>query len=458
MSNTIAAIATPVGEGGISIIRISGVDSLSVALKIFHTPSGNSVEKLSPHKAHFGSIYDPTTRKCVDEVVLTWFKTPKSYTGEDVVEISAHGGIYGSSRILGLVIDHGARLAEPGEFTRRAFMNGRIDLSQAEAVADLISAASDKALQAAMMQLKGQLSEKIIGLYDRLLFVLSQIEAAIDFPEEGLDFQKRNVSICELKQVRTEISDLVSTYKQGKISREGASVALVGKPNVGKSSLLNALLQEDRAIVSPHPGTTRDTLEEKIRIKDTHINIIDSAGLRIHPETIEQEGIRRTRSVIENADLTLVIFDGSQPLDENDELICKEVNDRATLAIINKCDLSQQWSIKNLKEKLKSKTVLLISAKEPRGLDALIDAIYNCVIKAEKNGEAIFISRERHRSNLAQASLSLEKTLISLESQLSEEFIAIDLSIAMNHLGTILGKVVEDELLDQIFNSFCIGK
>jgi len=458
MSDTIAAIATPIGEGGVTIIRFSGTDSLSIALKLFYTPSGKSIKKLYPNKAHFGSIYEPTTRKCVDEVVLTWFKNPKSYTGEDVVEISAHGGTFVSSRILGLVLDHGARLAEPGEFTRRAFMNGRIDLSQAEAVADLISAASEKALQAAIMQLKGRPSKKITKLYDRLLFVLGQVEAAIDFPEEGLDFQKREASISELKQVREEISDLISTYKQGKIAREGASVALLGKPNVGKSSLLNALLQEDRAIVTPHPGTTRDTLEEKVRIKDTHINIIDSAGLRKHPEIIEQEGIRRTRSAIENADLTLVIFDRSKPLDENDDLICKEVHDKSTLIIINKCDLREQWSVENLKEKIKTDTLIFVSAKEQSGLDSLIDAIYNCVINSEISSDTIFISRERHRLSLIQASSSLEKTLISLEKKLSEEFVAIDLNIAMNHLAAILGKVIEDELLDQIFNSFCIGK
>jgi len=391
-------------------------------------------------------------------LVLTWFKTPKSYTGEDVIEIGAHGGIFVSSRILGLALDHGARLAEPGEFTRRAFMNGRIDLSQAEAVADLISASSDRALQASVMQLKGRLSKKITALYDRLLFVLSQIEAAIDFPEEGLDFQKREKSISELKQAHEEISDLIGTYKQGKISREGASVALVGKPNVGKSSLLNALLQEDRAIVTPHPGTTRDTLEEKVRIKDTHINIIDSAGLRKDPEIIEQEGIRRTRSAIDNADLTLVIFDRSQPLDENDDLICKEIHDKSTLVVINKCDLPEQWPIENLNEKIKTDTLIIVSAKEQSGLDSLIDAIYNCVINSEISSDTIFISRERHRLSLIQASSSLEKTLISLEKKLSEEFVAIDLSIAMNHLAAILGKAIEDELLDQIFNSFCIGK
>jgi len=458
MSEVIAAIATPTGEGGISIIRFSGLDSLSVALKLFCSPNGKPLESLSPHKTHFGSIYDPTTRTCVDEVILTWFKAPKSYTGEDVIEISAHGGIFVSSRILGLVLDHGARLAEPGEFTRRAFMNSRIDLSQAEAVADLISAASDKALQAAIMQLKGGLSKKITRLYNRLLFVLSQIEAAIDFPEEGLDFQKRETSISELKQVHEEISDLINTYKQGKISREGASVSLVGKPNVGKSSLLNALLKEDRAIVTPLPGTTRDTLEEKIRIKDSHINIIDSAGLRNHPEIIEQEGIRRTRSAIENSDLNLVIFDRSQPLDENDDLICNEVHNKPKLIIINKCDLQERWSIEDLKKKIKSNIFLIISAKEQSGLDSLIDAIYSRTINQEKDGQSVFISRERHRLNLVQASASLEKTLASLGSQLSEEFVAIDLIVAINHLAIIIGKSVEGELLDQIFNSFCIGK
>jgi tRNA modification GTPase len=458
MSDIIAAIATPTGEGGISIIRFSGLDSLSIAQKIFYTPNGNSVKKISPYKAHFGSIYDPTTGKCLDEVILTWFKNPKSFTGEDTIEISAHGGIFVSSRILGLVLNHGARLAEPGEFTRRAFMNGRIDLSQAEAVADLISAASDKALQAAIIQLKGHLSEKITGLYDRLLFILSQTEAAIDFPEEGLDFQKRETSISELKKIHEEICHLIRTYQQGKISREGASVTLVGKPNVGKSSLLNALLQEDRAIVTPHPGTTRDTLEEKIRIKDIHINIIDSAGLRKSPEIIEQEGIRRTRSAIENTDLTLAIFDRSQPLDENDDLIFKELSDKSILIVINKSDLKEQWPIESLKEKIKPDTVVSVSAKEQSGLDSLTDAIYNCVINTEKSDEAVFISRERHRFNLVQASLSLEKTLTSLENHLSEEFVATDLNIAMNHLAIILGKVVEDELLDQIFNSFCIGK
>jgi len=458
MNDTIAAIATPTGEGGVSIIRLSGKGALSVAQKIFCTPSGKPVNKFLPHKAHLGSIYDPATSKCVDEVILTWFKFPKSYTGEDVIEISAHGGNFVSSKILGLALAHGARLADPGEFTRRAFMNGRIDLSQAEAVADLISAASDRALQAAVMQLKGNLSKKITGLYDRLLAVLGQVEAAIDFPEEGLDFQRRETSISELKQSHKEVSDLLNSYKQGKISREGASVVLLGKPNVGKSSLLNAMIQENRAIVTPHPGTTRDTLEEKARIQDTHINIIDTAGLRNNPEVIEKEGIQRTLAAINDADLILAIFDRSHPLDDNDDLICNEVSDKSILVVINKCDLPENWSIDDLKKKINIDPLILISAKKQNGLDNLLEKIYDKVTSVEKHSESVFISRERHRSHLVEASSSLIKTIKSLEDQLSEEFVAVDLRIAMNHLASILGKVVEDELLDQIFNSFCIGK
>jgi len=458
VNDTIAAIATPIGEGSVSVIRLCGTDALTVAQKLFRSPAGHPTKELQPHKVHFGSIHDPTTGECIDEVILIWFKAPKSYTGEDVIEINAHGGIFISSRILGLLLDHGAHPAEPGEFTRRAFMNGRIDLSQAEAVADLISAASDKALQSAITQLKGHLSKKINGLYDSLLSILSHIEAAIDFPEEGLDFQNRETSICEVRRVREEIDSLASTYRQGKILREGAFVALVGKPNVGKSSLLNALLREERAIVTPYPGTTRDTLEEKVRIRDTHINIIDSAGIRHHPQTVEKEGIRRTLSTVNRADLVLVIFDRSQPLDDNDDLICREVCDKPKIIIINKCDLIESWPINDLKSKINLDNPIFISVKELNGLEMLISSIYNHVVGSLIHGETIFITRERHRAHLIDASKSLGRTLESLKNQLSEEFVATDLSIAMNHLAAIMGKSVGEELLDQIFNSFCIGK
>ena len=273
-----------------------------------------------------------------------------------------------------------------------------------------------------------------------------------------MDFKESNRSESKIRSVREEVDALIRTYRQGKIFREGASVALVGKPNVGKSSLLNALLQEDRAIVTPHPGTTRDTIEERVRIRDIHINIIDSAGLRSHPETIEEEGIRRTRSAVERADLVLVIFDRSQPLDANDDLMHREVGDKTKLIIVNKCDLREDWPASVLKEKFPDAEPILISAKVPRGLDTLVDSIHSHILDGPAPGEGIFITRERHRTHLAQASEALKKTLDSLEQKLSEEFVATDLTIAMNHLGAILGKTIEDDLLDQIFSTFCIGK
>lgn len=458
MSDTIAAVATPVGAGGISLIRVSGGDSLSIASRLFRPSNENPEDGLLPQRVYFGRIHDPQTGDCIDEVLLTWFRAPKSYTREDVIEISAHGGVYVTSRILQLILAQGVRLAEPGEFTRRAYLNGRIDLSQAEAVADLIHASSDKALQSALAQLQGKLSEKLNSFHDRLVAVLAQLEAAIDFPEEGLQLQKKDTLLEKVRQVQAELDDLVRSYRQGKIYREGARVALVGKPNVGKSSLLNVLLQEDRAIVTPYPGTTRDVLEEKVRIKDIHINIVDSAGLRADPEPVEEEGISRTRAALAQADLALVLFDGSQALEPNDELLIREVKGKPLLVLINKCDLPQRLDAKQLASKLSGEEPLRISAKTHSGIKELIDEIYRRVTGEELQRESIVITRERHRQFLVQAGRALLKAGESLEQNLSEEFIAADINYALEYLGMILGKTFEEDLLDKIFNEFCIGK
>jgi len=458
MNDTISAIATPVGEGGINIIRISGPEAINIASTLFQSQSGTQVADLEPQRVSYGNLIDPANKQTVDEVLLIYFRAPHSYTGEDVIEIHGHGGAFVSSRILQLVLDQGARPAEPGEFTRRAFLNGRLDLTQAEAVADVIHAASDKALTSALAQLKGQLSDKLNALYDALLQVLGQLEAAIDFPEEGLEFKQKQQHDKNIQSIRAEIQKLVDSYRQGKIYREGLRVALVGKPNVGKSSLLNALLQEDRAIVTPHPGTTRDTLEERVRINDIHITIVDTAGLRHEAGEIEEHGIERTRHALAQADLALVIFDGSHALDTNDALLIREVADKKKLVLLNKNDLTLQIDESSLLKKLGENRSIALSAKNGKGLEALKDSLYQSALEGRTSGEAVVITRERHRQSLAQAQEALTRVSQSLQEDRSEDLIAVDLNSALEHLGGILGKTFVDDLLDQIFNDFCIGK
>ena len=458
INDTIVAVATPPGEGGISVIRISGENVLSLASKLFH--SSFDILKNTPpsHKVLFGEILDPNSKRVIDEVLFTWFKKPNSYTGEDVVEISCHGGTLVTSTILENILRQGVRLAKPGEFTRRAFVHGRIDLTQAEAVVDLIEAASDKALNCAVLQLKGELSRRINNLFDQLLAVQAQLEAAIDFSEEGLTFQSREKTGQQIKGIKIEVQKLVDSFHQGKIIREGARVTLVGKPNTGKSSLLNALMQEDRAIVTDIPGTTRDTLEERIKVKDIHIVIVDSAGLRSEPEIVEEEGIQRTRNALEKSDLVLVVFDTSQPLDENDDLLMNELGDKPRCILFNKSDLEQKWEKEKIKKFLRDDKPISISAKTGAGMQDLIEAIYDFAVKGESMGESIFITRERHRNHLKQAATALEIAFESLRSGFSEELIAVDVNFALEHMGLVLGKSFEEDLLDKIFGQFCIGK
>ncbi|CCQ90019.1 tRNA modification GTPase [Nitrospina gracilis 3/211] len=458
MDDTIAAIATPLGEGGIHIVRISGKNAWPIASKLFRAAPPQATDSIPPLKATFGHIVDPETQRVLDEVLLIRFEAPRSYTCEDVVEIHGHGGAFVAARILQSVLDAGARLAQPGEFTRRAFLNGRLDLTQAEAVADLIHAASDKALASAVSQLQGKLSETLNGLYDRLLAVLSQLEAAIDFPEEGLEFERKQAMAGQVRAVQKEIDQLIATFRAGRIYREGWNVALVGKPNVGKSSLLNALLKEDRAIVTPHPGTTRDVLEERVRIRDLHLNIVDTAGIRHQPEEIEEEGIRRTRRALEKADLALVVLDASSPLDGNDTLLLDEVKGKPCFLLLNKSDRPAQLDIQTLAQKFPGEAPLNISATTGAGLDTLVDRLYTRMLEGVPSGEGAVITRERHRAALANATEALANVVNSLDGDLSEDLVAVDLNTALEHLGGLLGKTFVEDLLDQIFDDFCIGK
>ena len=457
-SDTITAIATPPGEGGVGIIRISGENALGIAHKLFHPASGLSPQEFPTQKVLFGEIRDPDTGQCADEVLLTFFKAPKSYTAEDVIEINAHGGSWITAKILALVLQQGARLAEPGEFTRRAFTHGRLDLTQAEAVADVIESASDQALNSALSQLKGGLSRRLNTLHQNLLNVQAQLEASIDFSEDGLTFQSQEATQIQIQQVEKELNELVLSFRQGRIYREGMRVTLVGKPNVGKSSLLNALLQEDRAIVTPIAGTTRDTLEERARIKDIHIVIIDSAGLRDNPEMIEEQGIQRTRAALEKADLALVVFDASQLLDDNDKLLMQEVADKPKIVVLNKSDLPSTWQSDQIQSFLAEEKPLTLSTKTLDGFDPLKEALHQKATAGQRSGESLVITRERHRDHLQKAAQSLQKASTSLKDGYSEELVAVDVTLAMEHLGAVLGKTFEEDLLDKIFGQFCIGK
>ncbi len=456
-NETIAAIATPPGEGGIAIVRLSGSQSKEIVNKLFR--SLVHPDSWQPRTAYFGRIFDPDNNVDIDEVLVSWFKAPKSFTAEDIIEISSHGGVYVTSRILQLVTRQGARLAEPGEFTKRAFLNGRLDLSQAEAISDLINACSEKSLQIALSQLRGNLSQNVNEIYQELLEVLSQVETAIDFPEEGLEFEARRRLIDKVQGICEKLDNLIRSFDQGKIFREGAKIALTGKPNVGKSSLLNTLLKEDRAIVTPIPGTTRDSLEERIRIKDIHAFIIDTAGFRANPDSIEQEGINRAREILDNSDLVLAVFDGSNPLDDDDQLVMRETGTLPKITLINKSDLENKLDVNQFPEKFSKSPILKVSAKDQSGINELLEEIYKKVVNDKAvAGEYNIVVRERHRDQLCRAFESLKIVCDTLLNNLSEEFIAVDINSALDSLGLILGKTFQEDLLDQIFNDFCIGK
>ncbi|OGW11161.1 MAG: tRNA uridine-5-carboxymethylaminomethyl(34) synthesis GTPase MnmE [Nitrospinae bacterium RIFCSPLOWO2_12_39_16] len=456
LTDTISAISTPPGEGGIGIVRVSGPASISIAKKIFTTPKGESLNGVESHKLIHGYIKDPDTRKNIDEVLLAVMHSPKSFTGEDVVEISCHGGSLPLNKILSLTIKSGARLAEPGEFTKRAFLNGRLNLLQAEAVIDIIKSKSDTALESAMNQLQGGLAKQIASIRNKLIDILAEIETDIDFPEEDIEFKNKLEFKKGLESVLTEIGQLVDSYRYGKIYREGVSVVIAGRPNVGKSSLMNALLNEERAIVTSIPGTTRDTIEEGLNINGLTIKIVDTAGIRESEGFVEQEGIKRTQKAIEGAGLIIFLLDGSEGLREKDKDLIKEIKqkNKPVIIAINKIDVgnknSSEWT---------GGEFLKISALKNIGLDELRNKIFDIIYNGHcKTPEGIFITRERHRERLSKAHDSLSKAVNAINQNLSSEFIAADLRLSLESLGEITGETYSEDVLNRIFQEFCIGK
>ncbi len=452
--DTICAVSTPPGEGGIGIIRISGGMATGIAVKIFKPRRDKNLLTAPSHSLHYGHVVDPASGETVDEALLSVMRAPSTYTREDVIEIHCHGGMMPLWRTLGLCISAGARQAEPGEFTKRAFLNGRIDLAQAEAVMDIIRAKTDLSLRAANEQLLGGLSGEIAALRDRLLSLIAAVEAGIDFPEEDIETGTGQPLAEEADGLLAAVDSLLSGYAYGRILRDGFATAIVGKPNVGKSSLLNALLKQNRAIVTEVPGTTRDVLEEYLNIAGVPLKILDTAGIRHSHDIVEQEGVRRSLGAIGSADIVLFVLDGSQPLTTEDRRVMDEVKGKHVIAIINKSDLPRK-----LEQLRKSDAQVSVSCLTGEGLEDLKRAISDQVKQGTiSSREHVWAVNQRHRTALEQTKESLQKALESITSGLSPEFISLDLRGALDSLGLIIGATYTEDILERIFNDFCIGK
>jgi tRNA modification GTPase len=457
-ADTIAAISTPFGESGIGIVRLSGSLAETIIKKLFK-PKKNQSQLIS-HYFHYGEILDPRKGTPLDEVLVVLMRSPKTYTREDIVEIHCHGGYLILQKTLELVLNQGARMAEPGEFTKRAFLNGRIDLTQAEAVVDMIKAKTLASLEIANQQLKGTLHHEMDFLKGSLVQYLALIEAHIDFPEEEME----PISLGKMKQdivdMIQKLEEWIESYEEGRIFREGISCAIIGKTNVGKSSLLNILLKEERAIVTPVPGTTRDVIEEVLNFEGIPVRLMDTAGLRKPMDSIELEGVRRTKERIADADIVLLTLDGSRKIDEDDIEIFKEIREKKMVLALNKNDLPLRISLKELKRFFPEAHIVSVSALKKEGIDELKKTIYASLIqrKVRSSPEHLIIANIRHKTALAHARDSLFKALNGIEEGIPFEFIAFDISTALGAIGELVGETTPEEVLNLIFEQFCIGK
>jgi tRNA modification GTPase len=420
--------------------------------------SKQPLKSLEDRRAAMGHVIDESHNGIIDEVLATVMRGPRSYTREDVVELSCHGGPHVLKRVVGLLLAPGVRLAQPGEFTRRAFLNGRIDLAQAEAVMDLIRAQSDAGARAAVAQLRGGLSAEIRTLQERLVGVLVEIEASIDFSEEGLEFLPREALTASVDESLGEIRRVLATADQGRIVREGASVVIAGRPNVGKSSLLNVLLRENRAIVTPIPGTTRDTIEESADLGGMSVRLSDTAGVRQTTDPVEVEGIRRTKDAIADADLVVAVFDGSEPLTADDHALLGDLKGRSLIAVLNKADLPQRLTRSSIAGVIDGAPVFQVSTTSRQGLGELAHEIASCLHNGIGAKEGTFVTKLRHVEALKRSEASLVHLQETLAERGPHECIALDLRGAVDALGEILGTVTTDDVLNEIFSKFCIGK
>ncbi len=458
--DTIAAISTPMGEGAIGIVRLSGNEAIAIADKIYRGKKGKRLKDVASHTIHYGKIIDPETNETAEEVMVSVMKAPKTFTKEDVVEINCHGGLVSVNRVLQLVLKEGARLAEPGEFTKRAFLNGRIDLSQAEAVIDLIRAKTDKAMNVALGQMEGRLSKKIRKLRQELIETLAHIEVNIDYPEyDDVEEMTHKVLIEKARYVREEIKRILQTSQQGKILREGLSTAIIGRPNVGKSSLLNSLVQENKAIVTDIPGTTRDVIEEYVNVRGVPLRLLDTAGIRETEDIVERIGVERSRKVLEEADLILLVLNNAEELTPEDERLFEAVEGMDTIVIVNKTDLPQKIDMDKVKKLAKDRRVITTSLLNDEGIDELEEAISSLFFAGSlEGGDLTYVSNSRHIALLHQALQAVEDAIAAVETGVPVDIVQIDLTRSWELLGEIIGDSVHESLINQLFSQFCLGK
>ncbi len=459
MGQTIAAIATPPGEGGIGIIRISGERALDIGNKIFLNRAEKRLSELETRKLNYGHAIDPKTGDVIDEVMIVFMAAPLTYTTEDVVEVHCHGGMIPVRRILQAILDSGAKLADRGEFTKLAFLNGRLDLSQAEAVMDLISAKTDSSFDQGLKQLKGSLSYEVHQMIDILMDTLAHIEASIDFPEDDLEEMAYGKLEERSLQVLYRIESLLETVSTGKILKDGLKTVILGKPNVGKSSLMNAILRENRAIVTDIPGTTRDIIEEYVNIKGIPLKIVDTAGIRDTDDIVEKLGVDKAKQILEDSDLAIVVFDMSRELDDEDKEIIDLVKNRKSLVLLNKTDLPKKLEIKDIQIELPETTIINTSIIEGSGIDILEETLHEMFVSSQiKIEDNTIITNTRHRDQLLKTQTNILEAIESIKQSLPIDCIEVDIKNAIENLGEITGDSVGEDIINTIFKNFCIGK
>jgi tRNA modification GTPase len=457
LDDTIAAVSTPVGQGGIGIVRMSGPAALAIADRIFLPRKGERPGAARSHSLLYGHALDPSDGSTIDEVLVSVMRAPRSYTREDVVEFNCHGGMVPVQTLLELVLAQGARLAEPGEFTKRAFLNGRISLAEAEAVMDLISARTEESLRIAVDQLKGGLSDRLAPLRESLFELCAFAEAHIDFPEEEIAAKSSQQMGRELLEIRHGLEELSETFREARFFREGLAVAIIGRPNVGKSSLLNALLRKNRAIVTEFPGTTRDLIEDYLNIKGLPVRVLDTAGIRNASETVEKEGVRRSIEAMEKADFIIAVFDGSLPAEAEDLEIIERIRGKNAVMVANKSDLPGKLRLENIDGR--GGQYIRISALTGEGLDKLKSAVFDFATGDRPNERgSVMVSNIRHKLALDRACAAIGKASDILAGGQPLEILAIELRDALDSVGEITGAVTTEEILNRIFSDFCIGK